>query len=205
MIGGAIDMRLLRAKTGMKSFAPAASSKPERSRRPRSCVASPPIRNKNALAKALREIGRVERTLFTLDWISDPALRRRSNAGLNKGEAHHALKPELCSFIVLAKSATALLKISATAQAASISAVTAIILWNTVDLARAVAALRGRGEILPDELLAHVAPLGWEHIAFNGDYVWPAEPLGTAFSSLRNPRARVPRSRLACSFGRILR
>ena len=24
---------------------------------------------------------------------------------------------------------------------------------------------------------AHVAPLGWEHIAFNGDYVWPAEPL----------------------------
>ena len=41
----------------------------------------------NALAKTLREIGRLERTLFTLDWISDPALRRRSNAGLNKGEA----------------------------------------------------------------------------------------------------------------------
>ena len=41
----------------------------------------------NALAKTLREVGRLERTLFTLDWISDPALRRRSNAGLNKGEA----------------------------------------------------------------------------------------------------------------------
>src|SRR5208282_2354220 len=38
----------------------------------------------NALAKTLREIGRLERTLFTLDWISDPALRRRTNAGLNK-------------------------------------------------------------------------------------------------------------------------
>jgi len=35
----------------------------------------------NALAKTLREIGRLERTLFTLDWISDPALRRRTNAG----------------------------------------------------------------------------------------------------------------------------
>src|SRR5271166_767769 len=45
----------------------------------------------NALAKALREIGRLERTLFTLDWISDPALRRRTNAGLNKGEARNAL------------------------------------------------------------------------------------------------------------------
>ena len=45
----------------------------------------------NALAKTLREIGRLERTLFTLDWISDPALRRRANGGLNKGEARNAL------------------------------------------------------------------------------------------------------------------
>ena len=41
----------------------------------------------NGLAKTLREVGRLERSLFTLDWISDPALRRRANAGLNKGEA----------------------------------------------------------------------------------------------------------------------
>ncbi len=25
---------------------------------------------------------------------------------------------------------------------------------------------------MPDELLAHVAPLGWEHIALTGDYDW---------------------------------
>ncbi|MCZ6417917.1 Tn3 family transposase, partial [Vibrio parahaemolyticus] len=31
----------------------------------------------NGLAKALREIGRLERTLFMLDWLRDPALRRR--------------------------------------------------------------------------------------------------------------------------------
>ena len=30
---------------------------------------------------------------------------------------------------------------------------------------------------------------GWEHIAFNGDYVWPTEPLETGFRPLRNPRA----------------
>ena len=24
---------------------------------------------------------------------------------------------------------------------------------------------------------AAAAPLGWEHITFNGDYVWPTEPL----------------------------
>ena len=68
-------------------------------------------------------------------------------------------------------------------------AVAAIILWNTVYLGRAVDELRSRGEIIPDEHLAHIAPLGWEHIAFNGDYVWPTEPLGIAFRPLRNPRA----------------
>ena len=28
-----------------------------------------------------------------------------------------------------------------------------------------------------DKLLAHIAPVGWELISFNGDYVWPSEPL----------------------------
>jgi TnpA family transposase len=41
----------------------------------------------NGLAKAVREIGRIERTLFTLDWIKNPELRRRAHLGLNKGEA----------------------------------------------------------------------------------------------------------------------
>ncbi len=45
----------------------------------------------NGLAVALREIGRLERTLFTLDWIRDLDLRRRTQAGLNKGEARNAL------------------------------------------------------------------------------------------------------------------
>jgi len=43
------------------------------------------------LAVALREIGRVERTLFIVDWLLDADMQRRANTGLNKGEAHHAL------------------------------------------------------------------------------------------------------------------
>src|SRR5690606_35920043 len=46
----------------------------------------------NELATALREVGRVERTLFMIDWILDADLQRRAQIGLNKGEAHHALK-----------------------------------------------------------------------------------------------------------------
>ena len=45
----------------------------------------------NGLALALREIGRIERTLFTLDWLENPELRRQATAELNKGEARNAL------------------------------------------------------------------------------------------------------------------
>ena len=44
----------------------------------------------NGLAVALRELGRIERTLFILDWLQSVELRRRVHAGLNKGEARNA-------------------------------------------------------------------------------------------------------------------
>jgi hypothetical protein len=46
---------------------------------------------------------------------------------------------------------------------------------------------------IPDDLLAHVAPLGWEHIALTGDYVWAD---GNAISDFRPLRA-VPAAFLA--------
>src|SRR5208337_153310 len=45
----------------------------------------------NGLAVALRDIGRIERSLFMLGWYSDPELRRRTGLGLNKGEARNTL------------------------------------------------------------------------------------------------------------------
>ena len=43
-------------------------------------------RQQNSLAAALREVGRIERPLFTLRWFDDPALRRTVTAELNKGD-----------------------------------------------------------------------------------------------------------------------
>ena len=189
LIGGTIDLRLiaenwaeiLRLAASIKAGTVAPSAILRR-------LAAYP--RQNALAKALREIGRLERTLFTLDWISDPALRRRTNAGLNKGEAHHALKRAVF-FHRLGEIRDRTFENQRYRASGLNLAVAAIILWNTVYLGRAVDELRLRAEAetIPDELLAHVAPLGWEHIAFNGDYVWPVEPLASAFRHLRNPRA----------------
>lgn len=144
----------------------------------------------NALAKALREIGRVERTLFTLDWITDPALRRRSNAGLNKGEARNALARTL--FFHRHGEIRDRTFENQRYRASGLNlAVAAVILWNTVYLSRAVAELRSAGEEVPDELLAHIAPLGWEHISFNGDYIWPTEPINGGYRPLRNPNSSI--------------
>jgi hypothetical protein len=74
----------------------------------------------NALAKSLREIGRLERTLFMLDWISDPALRLRTTPGSTK-ERRGMHSRELCSFIASAKSAIGLSRTNAIAPPASIS------------------------------------------------------------------------------------
>jgi Tn3 transposase DDE domain len=35
--------------------------------------------------------------------------------------------------------------------------------------------LRRQGRTVKEDLLRHVAPLGWEHIGLTGDYVWSAE------------------------------
>jgi hypothetical protein len=41
-----------------------------------------------------------------------------------------------------------------------------------VYLDRAARHLRDRSIDVPDTLLAHVAPLDWEHISLTGDYLW---------------------------------
>lgn len=129
----------------------------------------------NGLALALREIGRIERTLFVLDWLEMPALRRQATAELNKGEARHALARAVC-FHRLGR----LRDRAAVAQqyrASALALVTAAIaLWNTVYLDRALDALRQRGEPASDDaLLSHLAPVGWQHINLTGDYLWGAD------------------------------
>ena len=44
-------------------------------------------RQQDLLYLTLGEIGRIERTLFMLDWMESPQLRMECQAGLNKGEA----------------------------------------------------------------------------------------------------------------------
>jgi TnpA family transposase len=139
----------------------------------------------NALARALRALGRIERTLFTLQWLSDPALRQRSHAGLNKGEASNALRRAI--FFHRQGEIRDRTFENQSFRASGLSLITAAIVhWNTVYLDRVVQRLREQGTTVPDDLLAHVAPLGWEHVALTGDYVWVSPDPAVPFRPLRD-------------------
>ena len=125
----------------------------------------------NGLAVALRELGRIERTLFTLDWLQNVELRRRVHAGLNKGEARNALARAVF-FNRLGEMRDRSFE-NQRYRASGLNLVTAaIVLWNTVYLERAIQAIKDHSQPVDENLLQHVSPLGWEHINLTGDYVW---------------------------------
>ena len=134
------------------------------------------FRQQNSLAAALREIGRVERTLFTLRWFEDPALRKQVTAELNKGEARNTLARAV-AFHRLGRFRDRGHENQQTRAAALNLVTAAIILFNCRSLDRAVSALNIRGAGSNDEALGQLSPLGWDHINLTGDYVWsdPAE------------------------------
>ena len=125
----------------------------------------------NGLALALREVGRIERTLFILDWLQHKELRRRVQAGLNKGEARNALARAVF-FNRLGEIRDRSFE-QQRYRASGLNLLTAaIVLWNTVYIERAVNALREQGQEIDDDHLQYLSPLGWEHINLTGDYLW---------------------------------
>ncbi|MBY0545567.1 MAG: Tn3 family transposase [Gammaproteobacteria bacterium] len=125
----------------------------------------------NGLAVALRELGRIERSLFILEWLQSVELRRRVTAGLNKGEARNAL-----ARAVFFNRLGEIRDRSYEQQRYRASGLTlltaAIILWNTVYMERAVEALKKQGVQVNPDWYQYLSPLGWEHINLTGDYIW---------------------------------
>ncbi|WP_311735037.1 Tn3 family transposase [Alloyangia mangrovi] len=123
------------------------------------------------LAVVLREIGRVERTLFIIDWLLDAGMQRRAQFGLNMGEAHHALKNALRS-----SSHTEIRDRTSEAQhfrMVEVNLLAAIVIYrNAKHLGQAVARRRREDLDCTPNLLAHISPLGWAHVLLTGEYRW---------------------------------
>ncbi len=136
----------------------------------------------NKVAKALREMGRIEKTIFILDYISSESIRRRIQRGLNKGEAMNALARAIF-FGKHGELRERNLQDQLQRASALNILINAISVWNTVYLGKATDLLRSKGQ-LREDLLKHMSPLGWEHINLLGEYHF--DPKGvTTLESLR--------------------
>ena len=123
----------------------------------------------NSLSTALREMGKIEKTIFILDYISSEELRRKIHRGLNKGEAMNGLaraiffgkQGELRERTIQnqLQRATALNLI-----------INAISIWNTLYLEKAIDYKKSIDEGVNEDLITHISPLGWEHINMLGEY-----------------------------------
>ncbi|PMC34622.1 DDE transposase [Bacillus sp. UMB0899] len=136
----------------------------------------------NSLATALREMGRIEKTIFILNYISDESLRRKIQRGLNKGEAMNGL----ARAIFFGKQGE-LRERTIQHQLQRASALNIIIngisIWNTLHLTKAVE-YQKQSASFNEDLLHHMSPLGWEHINLLGEYHFNSEKM-ISLDSLR--------------------
>ena len=136
----------------------------------------------NSLATALREMGRIEKTIFILNYISDESLRRKIQRGLNKGEAMNGLARAIF-FGKQGELRERTIQHQLQRASALNIIINAIIIWNTLHLTKAVE-YQKQADSFNEELLHHMSPLGWEHINLLGEYHFNSDKM-VSLDSLR--------------------
>jgi len=125
---------------------------------------------KNQFYRANRELGRIKKTGFILDYMSQPPLRRRIRGGLLKVDRLHSLARDVAyakrgritkrDFAGLMKTCSCLTLILA-----------CIIFWQAKELQRIITECNPQEAGIDISLLAHVSPIEWENVVLYGEYV----------------------------------
>jgi len=122
-----------------------------------------------ALARAIAEIGRVDKTIAQLRWISDEHHRRAVGVQANRHEARHSLARS-----VFHGRRGDLYQKYRRGQEEQLGAlglvVNAVTLWNSRYMDRAAGHLRDLGREVNDADLQRISPLVHAHIELHGRY-----------------------------------
>ncbi len=112
----------------------------------------------SGLTQAIIEVGRINKTLYLLNYIDDEDYRRRILTQLNRGESRHAVARAICHGQKgeIRKRYTD----GQEDQLGTLGLVTnAVVLWNTIYMQAALDHLRAQGETLNDEDIARLPAL----------------------------------------------
>ena len=150
------------------------------------------LQRQNPLQQALQEVGRIAKTWHIVEYVDDPAFRRRVLIGLNKGETLHSLAREI-SFGRQGRFMDRGYEAQLNRASALSLVINAIGVWNTRYFEQAQTALTQQGVALPEDLWSHLSPFQWAHIHFNGSYHFTEVPLKRAFVLCVNTTERVYR------------
>lgn len=125
--------------------------------------------HQTSLAQAIAEIGRIDKTIHTLNFIDDEARRRGTLLQLNLGEGRHALARD-----VFHGKRGELFQRYREGQEDQLSAlglvVNMIVLWNTLYMDAVLTQLRREGYPVRPEDEIRLSPFGHEHISMLGRY-----------------------------------
>ena len=138
----------------------------------------------NPLQQAIQELGRIAKTLHILEYVDDPAFRRRVLIGLNKGEHLHSLARDI-AFGRQGRFHDRGYEAQLNRASALSLVINAIAVWNTRYFEQAQAALAEQGIPVPEEVWQHLSPLQWAHIHLNGSYHFTNIALEGDFRPLR--------------------
>ena len=146
----------------------------------------------NPLARFAEELGRAERTMFLLEWISNQLMRQKVTAITNKVESYHGFSKWL-SF-----GGEGIAENEADEQQKCIRyndlLASAVILQNVIDMTKIIGDLRREGWTITDEDLTFLSPYLTLGLKRFGDYMMDLdreiEPTIRELLSRRNPPVR---------------
>jgi len=126
-------------------------------------------RRKNRTKRALWELDGIIRTLYLLDCIDSPVLRRNVQKALNRGEAYHQLRRAIAYAHGGRFRARSQHEQEVWNECARLVG-NAVVYYNALILSEALAELELRGDFASAEILKRVSPVAWQHINFYGRY-----------------------------------
>lgn len=123
----------------------------------------------SSLAQAIIEVGRINKTLYLLNYVNDEDYRRRILTQLNRGESRHAVARAICHG--QRGEIRKRYREGQEDQLGALGLVTnALVLWNTIYMQAALDHLEQQGEQINAEDKARLSPLGHKHVNMLGHY-----------------------------------
>tara|TARA_R110001583_G_scaffold194501_1_gene365510 strand:+ start:2179 stop:5184 length:3006 start_codon:yes stop_codon:yes gene_type:complete len=123
----------------------------------------------SSLAQSIIEAGRINKTLYLLNYVDDEDYRRRILTQLNRGEGRHAVARAICHG--QRGEIRKRYREGQEDQLGALGLVTnALVLWNTIYMQAALDHLKQQGEEVLENDEARLSPLGHKHVNMLGHY-----------------------------------